>query len=567
MIKIINDLCILIKRNASILFIFLFAILIRFYRINEHFIGFHDFNSAFFSIIAINHLRYGFLATKFLDVPKVFSGALSDNFYIDHPPLLGIVTSLSFRIFGVHEWSARLVPIVFSIGSLLIFYIIAKRCFDKRIALISSLFFALMPMTSYFGRIVCHEPLVLFFVLSSLYGYIRWFESRNWKWAFLMILCFMIGWITDWPAYLFVPLLLAHFIINKGFDIKSGRILFMLPFVALMFFLLLLYYFFIVNGTIDPLIGEFFVRTGSANFTFFQFLIKQLEYMGAFFSPFILLLSFVCIIRFVNDVDEFGRFNVSLILLLFSFGLLHVLIFKQGAWIHAYWLYYTSPAMALSAGLGLILIQSNELRDPQKLDKHYIYILLIFLIYFSSVVYLFNVWLDPKYWFPSSSIYYAIPGIIVALVSSIFTVNKKIGGWLKEFGFGRISTFIIILFLIFSVSITFWVHDWNVHEKYYDLGTMLNGKMKPDESFLATQAVAEDNPFTLQYYANRSMDIVYDFKYFDEKIKTPSVNYKYIVIERSGRDKIFENALLKEYNVIDTDRYYLIDLQNRDESY
>lgn len=116
------------------------------YQIDEPF----DFNDAVMSTGARNHLRYGFGTTKFALV--VDSGPRTPEhftYYTNHPPLVPVLVSLSFALFGQHEWAARLVPIACSVSSLILIFILGARLKGPLSGLLGGMFFGLFPMTLY----------------------------------------------------------------------------------------------------------------------------------------------------------------------------------------------------------------------------------------------------------------------------------------------------------------------------------------------------------------------------------------------------------------------------------
>lgn len=363
------------KENMLFILLLLFAFLIRSYKITEHWVGHHDFNGAFFSIVAINHIRYGYLATKFWDVPILTTPDLF-YYHIKHPPLVGILVSTSFRIFDIHEWSARLVPILFSIGALILLYSFIKKIWNEKIALFSSFFFAFMPMAAYFGRMVSHEPIVLFSVLLSLYSYILWIETYKKRWFWLMIFGFVLGGLTDWPAYYIVPLIFLHSLLFKRSGKKNMVLMLFFPIIAILLFVSCLAYISFLTGSIEGLIGAFIYRTGSAaadsvnigSFTIYQFFSREWHRTWQYFTPIVVLLAFIWLGNFIIEIVKKKNYQKDLyVLILFLFGGAHLLIFKQGAWIHDYWLYYTVPAFAISAALGIELIQKGL--EKVKIEK------------------------------------------------------------------------------------------------------------------------------------------------------------------------------------------------------
>src|SRR6185503_2128193 len=83
-------------------------------------VGQHNaFCGALYGICARNFLRFGYWQTRFAPVSS--SGLVAPDefeYYYHYPPLLVWLVSLSFQAFGVHEWSARLVPLAFSVALL-----------------------------------------------------------------------------------------------------------------------------------------------------------------------------------------------------------------------------------------------------------------------------------------------------------------------------------------------------------------------------------------------------------------------------------------------------------------
>jgi 4-amino-4-deoxy-L-arabinose transferase-like glycosyltransferase len=62
-----------------------------------------------------------------------------------HPLLLQFMMSISFYFFGVHEFTARIVPMLLSCGIVVISFFIAKYLYNQQTAIISSLIISLLP--------------------------------------------------------------------------------------------------------------------------------------------------------------------------------------------------------------------------------------------------------------------------------------------------------------------------------------------------------------------------------------------------------------------------------------
>ncbi len=146
--------------------------------LNKPFIGHHDFMGAFEGMKARNYLKYGFWQLKFGQITRNFNGSVKysslDTHYL---PLLPVLISLSFAIFGVVEWAERLIPALFSILGILAFLAVVERIWGRRTALISSIFYIFNPMFIYFGSLPAPDIPVLAMYLISFYFLCDFFWS------------------------------------------------------------------------------------------------------------------------------------------------------------------------------------------------------------------------------------------------------------------------------------------------------------------------------------------------------------------------------------------------------
>ena len=153
------------------------------------------YNGAFYSILARNYLRYGLLQTKLGPVRNSGKAERSEfKYYLNHPPLLPIVVSLSFRCFGVNEWAARGVAIAFSFFSLFILYLFSKEIWGQQTAFVATTIASFVPITLFYGsHVEVFGPLLLFFVLLTVYFYWRWFTTNQNRYLLFSVFAFCLG--------------------------------------------------------------------------------------------------------------------------------------------------------------------------------------------------------------------------------------------------------------------------------------------------------------------------------------------------------------------------------------
>lgn len=389
----------LITNNKTLICIIIIAALILSIRINFPWIGHHDWNGARFAGIARNYLTYGYLTTKLGQV--VNSGLVSPDrfvYYINHPPLLPLLLSFSFFVFGESEWSARLVPIVFSLGSILLVFLIVRKLWDKTSALYASFLMVFLPMFAYFGRMVNHEALTLFFVLSVIYSYLLWLDAYNRKYFLLMSGGLVLGFLVDWPAAYIVPILLLHYFVSvRG----RNKLILVLPAIPVILFILFLWHSVLLKGSVAG--GDLFRAllfrlnlsgTEEYYFSISQFIRLEAKRVRDLFTPLVGVLSVVWLIRYLIDREKLKNTSNFLVFLLFIFGSIHILIFPNGAWIHDYWLFYLIPAFAISAALSL-----DYLAKSITIEKKTILICIIMAVFIIEAIplikFLYNVDINP----------------------------------------------------------------------------------------------------------------------------------------------------------------------------
>jgi hypothetical protein len=160
------------------------------------------YSGAFCSIAAQNYFRYGYLATRLVPVATPEGPPSPAIFYPHHPPLVPLLVSASFALFGRHEWAARLVPLVASIASLGLLVHLAARFYGERVALLTLAVATTLPLDAHLASHVDVQGSVLLaFVLATVVCLARRRHTAA-------IACFTLAAATDWPAF-YIPVLLA----------------------------------------------------------------------------------------------------------------------------------------------------------------------------------------------------------------------------------------------------------------------------------------------------------------------------------------------------------------------
>ena len=174
-----------------------------------------DFNGAWWSQSAHNTLCAGLRVTG--GVPLGYLGPLPippSGYYTHHPPLLSLMLTGMFALFGEKEWVARLLPITFSLASIVLLWTLVKECAGRRAAAFTTVLFAATPMELVYGRMVNFEPINLVWMLGGLLCLRRWEQTGQRHWRNLMIIAFVLTLWTAWLGYIFVLVVCLYFLFS-----------------------------------------------------------------------------------------------------------------------------------------------------------------------------------------------------------------------------------------------------------------------------------------------------------------------------------------------------------------
>jgi len=85
-------------------------------------------------------------------------------------PLTIYITAISFWLFGVGYAQGRLVGVVFGLLTVILIYLIGKRMYGRKVALISFIIAGLHPLFAFYNRVAAHDSISLFFFLMAIYA-------------------------------------------------------------------------------------------------------------------------------------------------------------------------------------------------------------------------------------------------------------------------------------------------------------------------------------------------------------------------------------------------------------
>lgn len=376
------------KPSLIFALLIVFALSLRVWHINAPLNQIYEQATAFHGVNARYYLEEGFLKTKF----GLVAGKMMDNsyeYYTNHPPGIGLIIALSYKIFGVSEASTRLPPVFFSILTLILIYYYALKNWDKKIAIVSTLFATLFPMDAYFSKLATPLQFVSFFLIAELILYTHWTKTNQKIFILPLYAIHTIGLLFEWPTYLhpFV-LLIFHWMRYK----KNSKYLFYMCLISFFVFILHIIHMYILGGSLQikelklHIISKITGVVSSTqkqplfvyDYTIFDWILSQVKNLLLYFGP----ISFT--IPFLIKKRNF-KSNNTLILIIASMSvpLLYTALLPASSWIDQYWMYPLTPLLALF--LGYLFVDYYR-----SAKKRYLRIMLIVVLILQSI---FSLWL------------------------------------------------------------------------------------------------------------------------------------------------------------------------------
>jgi mannosyltransferase len=129
------------------------------------------------------------------------------------PSLLG--THISFSLFGVNEWSARLVAASAGVISIPVLYGLVKRQYNSQLALITSLLLAVSSWHIYWSQNARFYTLLLLFYTLALFYFYWAIEKDRPLLMFLSLVFFGLAALERLIAAFFIPIVVTYIISLK----------------------------------------------------------------------------------------------------------------------------------------------------------------------------------------------------------------------------------------------------------------------------------------------------------------------------------------------------------------
>ena len=141
--------------------------------------------------------------------------------YLDKPPLLFWMSSLSMYIFGINDFAYRLPSILMAIVAIYSTYKFTLLYYAKEVAILASLVLASSQAMFLITHDVRTDTMLMGWVMLGIWQFSIWLQKRNWGSIITAFVAIAFGMMTKGPIALMVPIFsfAPHILIQKNYKL------------------------------------------------------------------------------------------------------------------------------------------------------------------------------------------------------------------------------------------------------------------------------------------------------------------------------------------------------------
>jgi hypothetical protein len=288
-----------------------------------------------------------------------FSVPTHAQIYPDHPFGTYWVIGLLARWLGRHEYVQRLEPIAMSIAAPALLYGIGRALWGPMQGALAALAYVVLPLALAFGSFPGFEVPLVFGMLLTTWGYVRFAEK--WKTRWLAVSLAGVAWTVnvDWQGSVFLgaalgALLVMHYLLPRWFGQLPAR-----PFgqwwalsASIACATLLAYGAYIVHiDGVNQLLTQKALRERGSDLPVLDVLGARWYWIDSAFTPVAVTVAKIALPIFVYRVIVRKKTREVFPLAMLVMASVTYAHFKNGADAHFYWPLPFAPYWALSMGV------------------------------------------------------------------------------------------------------------------------------------------------------------------------------------------------------------------------
>jgi 4-amino-4-deoxy-L-arabinose transferase-like glycosyltransferase len=164
--------------------------------------------------------RYSEIAREMLASRNLIVPHLNYVPYIEKPPLLYWLTTLSMSLLGINEFAARFFNAFAALCGVAATCFFAARTFDRRRAILAGAVLSTSAIYAVMAQVLTTDMLLTATITTALYAfYLHWREGGRWCW--LMYVAIGLAVLTKGPVGVVIPALAGTIFLWRGGDLRD----------------------------------------------------------------------------------------------------------------------------------------------------------------------------------------------------------------------------------------------------------------------------------------------------------------------------------------------------------
>ncbi len=148
--------------------------------------------------------RYGEIAREMIQLRDFIVPHLNYVAYVEKPPLLYWLTALSFRIFGINEFAARMAPAMSALVGVFATFIFTDRAMGRRRAVMAAAILATAPLYAVMAQVLTTDMLLAALTTVAIFALFLHYK-RGGVWCWIAYLAMALAALAKGPVGIALP--------------------------------------------------------------------------------------------------------------------------------------------------------------------------------------------------------------------------------------------------------------------------------------------------------------------------------------------------------------------------
>ncbi len=172
-----------------------------------------------YGLIDPDEPRYATTAKNMVISGEFIVPEFNGDIRINKPPLTYWLIAISYKIFGINEFAARLPHAFFGFLLGIILFIFLKENFSEDLRIIPTAILYSTPFYIFFSRLCNTDMILNFFFSLSLLSFFNYYKKNNKKSLVIFLLSYLFTNLAKGPVAFLIPLIIFIFFISER-DLK-----------------------------------------------------------------------------------------------------------------------------------------------------------------------------------------------------------------------------------------------------------------------------------------------------------------------------------------------------------